>query len=76
MKTASIILVLALLTVLPLGLLAQDSLQTKDGPQAVIKFAQIYHNFGSVGNDTTLTYRFVFRNAGDDTLRIFRLKSG
>ncbi len=56
---------------------AQDSLHTKHSqPQPKITFSAIFHDFKTVGDDTTLTYTFAFRNEGQDTLRILRLKSG
>ncbi len=59
------------------NLAAQDSTSVaKKSPQAIISFAQTLHDFGSVQEDTTLSYRFSFRNSGNDTLRIYRLKSG
>ena len=57
------------------GLHAQDSSKARPIKKAEISFAEVTHDFGSVSGDTTLIYRFVFRNPGQDTLRIYRLKS-
>jgi len=57
------------------GLQAQDSSKARPIKQAEISFTEILHDFGSVSGDTTLVYRFIFRNLGQDTLRIYRLKS-
>ena len=57
------------------GLHAQDSSKARPINKAVITFTEVLHDFGSVNGDTTLTYRYVYRNTGQDTLRIYRLKS-
>ncbi len=57
------------------GLQAQDSSKARPIKQAEISFTEILHDFGTVSGDTTLVYRFIFRNLGQDTLRIYRLKS-
>ncbi len=76
MKYARLFGILILLTVFSMPILGQDVTKSEKASRAVISFGAVYHNFGSVSNDTTLTYRFVFRNSGKDTLRIYRLKSG
>ena len=61
---------------LPFGLepvKAQNPTQ-KSGAQIFLLEKSL--NFGDIIGDTLLTHTFVFRDIGDDTLRIYRLKSG
>jgi len=44
-----------------------------EGPQ--MHFAEERHDFGQVEGDTLLTHVFTFENTGEDTLRIYRVRS-
>ena len=52
---------------------AQDSVQVK-GPRIAIE--EKTFDFGIVPADTLISHVFVIKNAGDDSLKIYRLKSG
>jgi hypothetical protein len=44
-----------------------------EGPH--MYFAEERHDFGQIEGDTLLTHVFKFENTGDDTLRIYRVRS-
>lgn len=60
----------AYLCVLLAGLLMAGWAPGLAGKQAKIVFKEDSHDFGKVKQGITLTYEFVFRNDGDDTLTI------
>lgn len=47
-----------------------------DGPHPVLAFTETVHDFGKQMIDSELKYSFVFKNKGDVTLNIDKVKAG
>ena len=70
---------LILITIIALNLnmlAAQDSTLADSLSVPQIEFPEISYDFGSIGDDTTLTHTFVFTNTGTDSLRIKGVRPG